>query len=343
MNGSGWFGVAVAVVFVLSDRIAFGPEPGTEIERRWTEELELEVDALEQTIGGNPVDLPFDALEFAARRSFVVADELAEVGEGRVTKLARTFSDSALALELTLDGQDLGSAEGAHACDGARVDFAWNDEEGRYERELGEGELDEERLEGLESDLDILGLLPSGELEPGATFEPELDGLRALFRAGGELGFTLSSIQLKRSDVPAELLVAGALGSLHELFAPGGELSGTLEGRYAGREGDDEGLARLEYELDLDIAADLGERFRSFMREATPDSHALSLEVELEGELVVLWDLAAGLARSALFEGDVALTGHVRFLVQLAEGLPQQEFAGHYELSGEARVELVNE
>src|SRR5688572_30798194 len=340
---AGLDGFAESEDFAELEDFVYAPEAGTELERHWAETLALEADALDQTIGGTPVDMPFDAIEFTAKRSFELADALEEVAGGRVTRLVRGFTSSELGFELVLDGNVTGLAEGRHACDGSKVRFAWEDEEQRYARERLEGELDDERLETLEPDLDLLGLLPAGALEPGEAFEPPAEALRTFFHAGGDLDYRLKRIELRHADVPAELVVAGALGSLHELFAPGSELAGELEGRYVGREEEDAELARFEYELELEVGADLGQRFRSFMKESTPDSHDLQLTLELEGELVLLWDVSAKRPRSARFAGEVVLKGHVVFPVQAAAGAEPREFVGDYELSGEAEVELESE
>jgi hypothetical protein len=353
MNARWWqrAGCAGAAALTLGgagregDAFVFAPEAGTELERSWAESLELEVDSLEETLGGTPVDLPFAAIQFHTRRSFELTDVLEELAAGRPTQLLRRFAGSELAFELELDGESVGRTEGQHACGaaGVAVRFAWDDEDGRYAAERVEGQLDDELLERLEPDLDLLGLLPAAPLEPHGDFQPELEAVRALFRAGGDLGYTLTRIQLDQAGAPAEVMVAGALGSLHELFAPGSELTGTFTGHYRGRDEAEAELARLEYELDLVVTADLGERFRSFMVEASPESHALELTAEIEGRIVLAFDLAARRPRSANFEGDVALQGHLVFPLRPPQGGEAQEFVGDYELSGEGRVELVSE
>jgi hypothetical protein len=337
---------ALAALVLAGETFVLAPEPGTELERKWKEELELEVDTIEHTIGGTPVELPFDSIGFTVRRAFELEDALEAVAGGRLTSLVRAFGSAELGFELELDGETVGELTGQHGCGETELRFRWDDEEESYTRERLAGELDDEALERLEPDLDLTALLPGGELAPGDTFEPPLAALRAFFRAGGDLGWHPEHIQLTRNDVPPELLIAGALGTLSELFAPEAELTGRLEGRYdALDDGTDEeaGTARLVYALDLELAADLGERFRAYMRDATEASHALELAAELEGELVLLWDLAAHRPRSARFEGEVALEGELTFPLLGAEGSAPQPFVGAYELSGTVVVELTSE
>jgi hypothetical protein len=351
MGGTAWTSVALACAALggVLGELAFGPEPGTELERHWSERLRLEVDSLEETLGGNPVQFPSNQIEFDERRAFELVDELAKSEGGRPVDLTRHFSASSLALTLQLDDQSLGRVEGRDSCGKSVVRFVFEPEEERYVQKCVEGGLDDERLERLEPDLDLLEFLPAGEVEADTSWELDPEILRRFFSAGGDLGFQPTEMVPEMPGVPREVLAAGALGSLHELFGPDGELSGKVKGTYAGKQKEEGGeevgeLARLEFELDLEIHADLGERFRSFVDEsATASTHALRAEAEVEGRLVVLWDLARRHLRSARFEGDVNLAGHVVFPVQFVQGQEPLEFVGDYELSGEAEVELVIE
>jgi hypothetical protein len=148
-------------------------------------------------------------------------------------------------------------------------------------------------------------------------------------------------VHVEMTGAPYEILLAGALGSLHELFGPEAEVSGDVRGRYAGRE--DDTLARLELELELEATVDLGPRFPSCFEDASEDTHGFELAAEVEGPLVLVWDLEARHLRSARFEGDVLLAGRVSFPVSTARGPEPVAFAGDYELSGTVEVELVGD
>ena len=335
--------LATATLAGIADEIVFAPEPGTKLERRWSETLRLEVDSLEETLGGNAVNVPFDRIEFEERRAFEVADELTRSDGGRPVDLKREFTASSLALALRLDGNPVGHVEGRHACDDGVVRFVYDPDEEEYTREQLEGDIDEDRLQELEPDLDLLPLLPAGEVDVGAEWELEPAALRRFFSAGGGLGFEAAEVVPEMAGAPSEILVAGALGSVHELFGPGTELSGTAKASYA-KQDEGEGLARLEVELDLQVQADLGERFRSMLgSDALASTHRFRVGAEVEGTLVVLWDRGGRHLRSARFEGDVTMTGHLVFPLRLFEGAEPQEFVGDYELSGEAEVELAVE
>lgn len=333
--------LAVSVLAGLAGELVFGPEPRTEVERRWTETMHLEIDALEETLGGNPLNLSFNRIEFEQKRSFEVNDVLTKSDGGRPVDLQRKFAGSSLAFALSLDDARIGRVEGRHACEHSVVRFVFDPEAEEYARELVEGEVDEERLEELEPDLDLLALLPPGAVEVGAEWELEPAALRGFFRAGGGLDFEAAEVMHDLDGVPAEILLAGALGSLHELFDPAGDLSGKVQASYASQDG---GLARLEYELDLELGADLGERLRSMVgADADQSTLQFRVEAELEGKLVLLWDVSGRHLYSARFQGDASMKGHLAFQLSLVKNHPPQEFIGDYEVSGEAEVELTVE
>lgn len=342
MRRGGWFVIAVfasGARLGSADEVRFAPEEGSELERSWSEALDLEVDSLEETLDGNPVDVPFSSLVFQARRAFAVEDVLTAVEGGRATDLERTFGASSLEFDLRLDGEPLGHARGASPCEGSVVRFALDPETGEFERSLEEGGIEDERLARLEPDLDLSALLPAGEVEEGATWELEPLALRRFFAAGGDLGFEPTERKAEMSGVPPEILVAGALGSLHELFSVAEELTGKVEASYAGREeSDGPALARIELELEVAAEADLGERLCLLMDDR--EERSFELSGEIEGKLVVLWDLESGHLRSARFEGDAALAGKLAFPMQVVADHPALRFVGAYELSGEAAVEL---
>jgi hypothetical protein len=326
------------------DQLRFGPEPGAEVTRRWSETLALEIDSLDETLGGNPIRLSFDRIELETRRAFEVADVLTRSADGRPLDLTRRYEASELGLQVEMDDRPLARASGSHDCDESAVRFVYEPDEERYTRERIEGDIDDERLEALEPDLELLSLLPAGEVELGATFELEPEALRTFFAAGGGLGFHTTERVAEDTGVPDEVIVAGVLGSFHELFGPAGELSGKVKGKFVSRDEDESGsvLARLEYQLRVKAEAELGERLRSLLEKdgATRDLRA---EGELEGRLVVLWDETKKHLRSARYEGDASLAGHLVFPLELVDDQEPLEFTGDYELSGEAVVELVCE
>lgn len=337
--------LALSLCCALSGDVVFGPEPGSALTRRWSEALELEVDSLSETLGGNPVSVPFNEITFAARRTLVATDVLESCADGRATKLLRTHEASSLQLALELDGAPLGHLEGASVCDESEVHFSYDAEHGRYEREREQGTLDDEHLQRLEPDLDLLELLPPGEQAVDARWTLAPEALRRFFCAAGDLDFRPSAVVAEQAGVPDELLVAGALGSLDELFAADNELEGKLEGVRAADEEDENGatLARLEFELDVEAKAALGERFRALLDGASESTHDFSVAGEVEGQLVLLWDVAGRHLRSARFEGDVTLRGHLVFPMVVFSDQEALEFVGDYELSGKAVVALTVE
>lgn len=331
--------LALGGLALAGGELVLAPAPDSEVTRRWSESLRLEVDSLDESLDGNAVDLPLGLIELAEQRSFAVDDTLARCEGGRPVELVRRYGGGALESSVTIDGQPVGTVTGASVLDGIAVRFRYDAEEDEILREAVEGSLDPALAERLALDLDLVDLLPRGAVEVDDAWTLEPDALRAFFAAGGDVGLQPAELRLDMSDAPVEVLLAGALASLHELFGPGAEISGEAEARYLGEDEDDAALARIEVALDLLATNDLGERYRRSFREATEDTHGLTLSAEVEGTLAVLWDRSAGHLRSARFEGDVALEGEVSFPLN-PSGERELAFVGQYELSGEATLEL---
>jgi hypothetical protein len=327
------------------DELSLAPEPGTVVTRTWSESLELVIDALDETLDGQPTDLPLGEIEIEERRTFVLEDELVECSEGRPVEILRRIDEGTLESSVQLGGQPVGTVRGGSGLADAELHFHLAPEEEVYTCTLDGEELEREVAGTLDPDLDLIGLLPADATEVGATWEPGAPDVARLFAAGGEMGFVPTEVEIEMSGAPVEVLLASALGSLHELFGPGAEVTGRAEARRLEDRTDDDGtaLACVAIELSLESEIDLGERFRRCFREASPDSHGLTLAGEVEGEIELLWDRSAHHLRAARFEGDVALEGRVQFPVQPSGARNALDFVGDYELSGEATVELTVE
>lgn len=333
-----------AAVFVLAsagggDELRLAPVEDARLVRAWSEELRLELDALEMTLAGNEIAASFESVEFVERRAFELTDEIAAAAEGRLTQFERAYDAGELAFELEVDGTPRASASGAHACAGCRVRFEYDAEKDEYVRERIEGTLGAEQLEGLGVALDLAGLLPATEVEEGATWQVDPELLREFFAAGGELGFAPAVLSADDLGVPSEVVLAGTLGSPHELFLPESEIAGEVEAKYDGAE---EGLARLVFTLELTVVAALDEKYSSFALDGGDTSgRTLDVAAELEGELVVLWDSTANHLRSAQFRGELALDSELAFPFRMQPDADPLDFEGSYELSGEVEVGLA--
>jgi len=336
-------GRAVGAVLALwagaeGERLVLDPPAGTRIVRVWSEYLRLELDTLEMTLDGQPVNVTFEELDFVQRRGLEFADVIERCTDGRLRAFERTYDTGELGFELEVDGQSMASVVGSNASAETRVRFEHDAEQDTYEREIVEGPLDPGALEGLAIEADLTALLPGGEVEEGATWTLEPEVLREFFAGGGELGFAPTQLSTGDLGVPGEVVLAGTFASLHELFLPGSELSGRAEARYAGIE---KGLARIDLELELDVLAHAGAKFSTFAMSGWQSERTLDIEAEVEGKLRVLWNVAAKRLESALFRGEVALEAELSFPLRLRPDAAPVTFEGTYELAGEAEVELA--
>jgi hypothetical protein len=164
----------------------------------------------------------------------------------------------------------------------------------------------------LDHDLDLLFLLPDGDVEEGDSWTVEGDALRSLVAPGGQLGLVFASPPEGDFELLEPLQVACA--SLLTAAEAAGEVDGELEVTWAETvEVDGERRALLELELEVTLSRDLGERVGEVLGGAVtlPPGLRLASDWELEGEGVCAWSLDAGTARSLRLELDTTLVAAV--------------------------------
>lgn len=333
------FAVALLGLGGSREELVFAPEPGARLVRAWSEGLRLELDGLDMKLGGHPLKVFFEEVEFTGRRGFEVVDEVGRCADRRLLAFERAFDTGEMRFEFQVDGTTMASAAGGHACAESRVRFEHDEETDAYERELVEGPMDAELLDGLGVDMDLAMLLPTEELAEGATYTLEPELLRTFFAAGGELVFAPSELTAEGLGVPNEVVLAASFGSLRELFLGARELDGKVDAKY---EGHADGNARLVLTLDLALACELDAKYSAFsLDDGGPAERQLRLAAELEGELLLLWDTTAHHLNSAKFAGEVTMEGTMAFPFRPSPDADPLDFEGSYELSGEGEVELA--
>ena len=98
-----------------------------------------------------------------------VSDRYEAVGEGRPTKLKRSFDKIGTSTHVSVSNPVIGDKEtdipATSELEGVTVLFSWNDSAGEYDVAFADGaDGDEELLENLTEDLDLRGFLPDKEV-----------------------------------------------------------------------------------------------------------------------------------------------------------------------------------
>jgi hypothetical protein len=264
------------------DPLRCAPQEGLVLRKVFEREARLELTALEMTVdGGSHGEMPKPELSIELAESNTFLDRCAAVEDGRVTKLVRTFEKlSEERDERIVEGEasEQQTASAHSDLQGETVEFTWDSGEGEYSAEFEGGEGDSKLLEGLVAELDLCAFLPQGEVEEGASWDVPASAFGSLLCPGGDL----------------KLVAEGQLEHGAEL-----ELARSLQGtiRATLRAADEQGLARIDLELELSARAE---------RELEDDSGSerQSNAYQLSGELA--WNSADGHFQS------IELTGTVR-------------------------------
>lgn len=317
-------GASLALLALASappqDRLAAHFEPEEELRRSFSEETSWALDTVAMTIDGEEVEQDVPPVEGRMTRSSVlvdvVRDTLPSPAGQRPAVLVRAFEELAGASELSF-GQ--GSARERYetsresALEGARVVFTWDEEDEAYAAEWDEDAPGPDGLlEGLAPEGDFTRFLPDHEVEAGDTWDVPAAALSDALRPGGEVALHVEEASAgSLFGAPSSVILASGSISVGEAAA---ELEGSLLAEYAGLvEEDGRRVARIEVELEVTGESELGESLRAALErmEERSSGAELSLELELEGTAVLLWDVERGRALSFELQGEVLIAGEL--------------------------------
>ena len=255
-----------------SERIAYAPEKGESVTKRFTLTTSAELDDFTfsvdgQDVGGMLGDILF---ELESNQSYLVTDEVLAMGEGRPERLSRSYDglsgETSVSVEVQGEGDDTETGMTSEL-EGASVVFTWDEDEGEFTAAFGEDDdgRDSELLDGLAEDMSLRAFMPDGEVEEGDSWEIPVEQLFSVGMPGGNL----SLVPDDTGDVDMEELE----GMLEELADMVEErfpewTSGTMTATYTGnRDEDGTQVAVMAIEIEIDVDADLTELLATVLEE----------------------------------------------------------------------------
>lgn len=291
----------------LPDAPAFRPREGAVVKRTHTMKGTRELQSLALKVGDDvrPVEGANLHIEQASR--IVVKDEYEKCAPGRVTSLARSYLELERSRsERSTDPKGLEKKQDTEeTCDleGKTVRFTWNADEGAYGAKFAGDEAGElEELAGLECDMDYREFLPGEGVEVGAKWERDLADLKVyLKRPGGDLRF--------HGEKPTRALDERMRAAVWDAMKGKVELQ-------LGPAFEEDGEARQKILFRGTDAVDTGVDAEG--DEPGPSRLAMRDEQTFEGELV--WDLAAGRARSIEWTTKGTLVLEISLPMQAKDG-----------------------
>ncbi len=297
------------VAFSLrADEVSFHPAAGVAVSKELTVSSTFYVDDISAAMDGS--ELPPQMMEAAMEEGIMfealieVTDEYVSTQDGKLLTLLRTFDNLAL---------EAGPESGAESVDefgeleDSTVHFQWDEESGEYVKSFHEGDGEEDLLEGLLADMDLLALLPDGEVSEGDTWEATGEGLATVFLPGG-----IPAASTDEDDESAELndLFEEEIEAQFEEAFEGFAVSCTYAGT---REEGDLNLGVIEYKFEGTAAIDLSDLLQAAIDMQGEQMGGLeadimaSIDMEFEGEGTLLWNLEAGHISSFEMNGELTL------------------------------------
>ena len=295
------------------DEVAFGPEAGTSVTRTYTSNNQFSLDEMEMSMNGQPMPMDIEMnMDMSMDLSIDVTDTYVAVGDGRPDKLQRTYdalgTEAHFSMEMAMmpDGGQDKDISSSSELEGKTVLFTWNDEEGDFDVAYHESEGDEELLENLKEDMDFRALLPEGDVNAGDTWEIEPKSLISVLFPGGNMGL------VPEEDGGSEEMMPGMDGMGADISEMLGDLlEGEASAEYMGTEdADGTTVAVIHFTISISSSNDMTEIVEDSMSEMPEGGPEISVnyvdvEIEMEGEGTLQWDLAASRAHSYEIQGTM--------------------------------------
>ena len=299
----------------LGESPTFSPEEGTKLTKRIVVKTELSLDEMTMIMNGEevPAEMMQMSMESTITVVATVTDEYVSVGDGRPTKLKRTFDELNSETEVSMSSSQMpddvnNSSSGSSDLEGLTVVFSWDEDEGDFTAEFDEdSDGDDELLEGLTEDLDFRAMLPDGEVSEGDSWDVDPMAIRAIFAPGG-------NVKIASEDRAAG---GGMMGGASPMnvgqFLE--ELEGDVTAELTGIEEEDGiRIAVIALSIDVSSSMDLTDHLSESMEnQEMPEGMEIEIEVDsfdseflFEGEGELRWNLTAGIVYSLEVTGEVS-------------------------------------
>lgn len=291
-------------------RVRFAPAEGSSLTKTFENKANLSLD--EYTISGTGGgQAPEMEMTFTSTQKLVVSDEYVKNRDGAPAKLKRSYDelngDMSMTMKMSIMGQSQSNDQNMRSkseLEGKKVAFTWDAEKKEYTKAFDPAEDKPDLLKGLTEDLDLRGLLPTGEVKEGDEWDIALDGLQAVLTPGGNLSLVPENADEKSLKMGSEM------SSMSNMI--GDKLEGTAKAKLVAlKEVDGVKCGQIHLELKIHSSADMTETARKALAGAEVPAGVESLEIDhldiefkFEGEGELLWDLEGGHLRTFDLSGQ---------------------------------------
>jgi hypothetical protein len=310
------------------DELRAAPKEGSSLRKTFRERTTWRLESMEQVLDGAPLANPVPEMLGSVSRELVVADVVRKAGGAAPLELAREYESvrgqAQLDFEIDVEEQSF-TLDLASELEGARVLFerAGAGAEAQAKAEPG-ASAPAGLLGGLREDLDLRAFVTEEGVAEGDWWKVDAAALADVLAPGGELGLALE----KGAVRPEQLMVLDASEVVATTLCALSETAGELEGEVLCTwtetlERDGRKLAVIE--LDWQSASrgeagpELARRLETAGLETMREDLTLDLAFSTKGEGQLVWDLAAGRARSLALELESQVEVAFAFTAQGAE------------------------
>ena len=304
---------AICALAAPASEIAFSPAEGHSVTRSWITKSQFSLDDMEMSMNGNPMPMEMEMeMDMDMEMTFEVTDTFVAMMDGQPSVLRRSYdvldSNGSFVMEAAMlpDGGDDRTIEASSELEGKAVLFTWNDEDEEYEVVFDESEGDEELLEGLTENMDFRALLPAGDVAEEDTWEIDVKTLTEILAPGGDMGLVPELDEEEMMGMSGmQDLSRGMNDMLGDLLE--GEATGTFKGF---QDVDGTNVAAIGITVSIESSNDMTEKVEEAMGELPIEAEVaidyMDVEVEIEGEGVLYWDVEAGHAHSYEMSGSMS-------------------------------------
>jgi len=321
-------------------KVKFAPTEGSSVTKTFENKAEFSLDHMSSSINGqeNPA-MPSMTMNFTTNQKIVVTDEYAANRDGAPKKLKRRFddigSDVTMSMKIEVMGeshdQDKTSKSKSQLA-GKTVLFTWDGDAKDYKKAFDPASENADLLKGLKEDMDLRALLPENEVKEGDEWDVNVKSLASVLGPGGDLSLVPEDKDTNGMDMG----MSGGMGSMSEML--GEMLEGDAKAKFTGlRDVGGAKMAVIKLTMKIASSKDMTDIVKEAMKkqklpaemEMKFDHMDIDLKIDGEGELV--WDMAAGHAHSFEMSGPV----HVNMDMSMKIKPP-----GQGDMSVEQRMEL---
>lgn len=326
------------------DKVSFHPESGLSLKRTFSSKQEITLDENSMTINGQPSPMQMEMdMTMGMAQTLKVTDVFEEVKDGRALKLVRTFdaitSNGDFSLESPMIPEPQNKKiEAKSELEGKTVKFVWDAEKKEHVKTFAKDEGDEKLLQGLREDMDLVGLLPEGEKAEGDTWDVELEALKSFLMPGGQLG-----LKPEKDEKDPSMAGMDDMGDLSQILD---DLEGKATAEYKGTtESDGVKCGKILVKFTIKSAKDMSDKVREAMSKSPvggmqPEVDHMDVELEMEGEGELLWNLAGGYAHSFEMSAKIKNTTDMGFKIS-AQG-KDMDIVNNMAMSGTYTLKLEN-